>query len=60
MVEATHQSFEIGAGVAPVKGLGGLLVAVLEAQQALLQFGEVGEVIRGQDLALDDREVDLG
>jgi hypothetical protein len=43
----------------PPKRTGGLLVMVLEGQQALLEFGEGGEVIGREDLTLDDGEIDL-
>src|SRR3712207_7970991 len=43
----------------PGKRLGDLFVAFLEGKQAFGQGVEVGEVVGGQYLALDHREVDL-
>src|ERR1044072_2999202 len=57
--QATKQAVEVGLGVAPVEGNSGLLIAALEAQQASFDLGEIDEVVGGQDLALDDGEVDL-
>ncbi len=45
LVEATQQAVQVGTGVAPVEGLGGLLVASLEAKQALLQLGRITDVV---------------
>ena len=42
---ATKQTVEVGLGVAPVEGNSGLLVAVLEAQQASFDLGEIDEVV---------------
>jgi hypothetical protein len=58
-VQATWESVQVGAGEAPVERHGGLLVAALEAKQPLLDLDQVGEVVGGQDLALDDGEADL-
>jgi len=44
LVEATQQAVQVGAGVAPAEGLGGLLVAWLKARQALLQLGGITKV----------------
>jgi len=49
---------EVGAGAAPVERRGGVVVQHGEGEQARLHGGEVGEVIRGEDFALDDGEVD--
>src|SRR5712691_423812 len=38
---------------------GAPLEVILEAEQAVLDLGQRGEVVRRQDLALDDREIDL-
>src|SRR5207253_4156762 len=43
----------------PLEGLGSRFVAPLEGEEASLDLGEVGEVVGGQDLALDDGVVDL-
>jgi hypothetical protein len=51
---------ELVAGEFPLEGRGDLLVAAAERQEVLLERVEVGEVVGGDDLALDDGEVDLG
>lgn len=51
---------EVGAGELPLEWCGDLLVAATECEQPVLELVEVGKVVGGQDLALDDREVDLG
>lgn len=48
---------ELVAGELPLEGRGDLLVAVPERQEVLLERVEVGEVVGGDDLALDDGEV---
>jgi 1,2-diacylglycerol 3-alpha-glucosyltransferase len=45
VVESVKKPVEVGLGVAPVERGGGLLVAVLEGQQASLELGQVGEVV---------------
>ncbi|MGH9116325.1 MAG: hypothetical protein ACRD0A_00110 [Acidimicrobiales bacterium] len=57
--ESFEELGEVGASEAPLEGRGGLFVAALEGEQAGLDLGEVGEVVGGEDFALDDREVDL-
>src|SRR5215210_4147928 len=57
--KAREEPIKIVAGELPGKRLGDLLVAFLESKQAFGQDLKVGEVIRGQDLALNHREVDL-
>ena len=47
IVEASEEFVQVGAGKGPLKRTGGLLVVVLEGQQADLKFGEGGEVIWG-------------
>jgi hypothetical protein len=42
-VQPAQQPVQVGAGVAPVEGDGGLLVAALEGQQASFDLGQVGE-----------------
>ena len=59
LVESPKQIVQIGSGEAPVERHRGLLVAALEAQQPLLDLGQVGEVVWGLAPALHDREVDL-
>ena len=54
------EAVEVGAGELPFEGRGDLLVAAAEREEVLLERVEVGEVVGGDDLALDDREIDLG
>ena len=55
-----EQLVEVGAGELPLEGGGDLFVAAAEGEEVLLEGVEVGEVVGGDDLALDDGEVDLG
>ena len=48
---------KIAAREGPPEGFGGGLVSLLEAEQALLDGGEIREVIWRDDLSLDDAEV---
>ena len=50
---------EIAAREGPLKGLGGFFIALLEAHELAFESGKLGEVVGIEDLALDDREVDL-
>ena len=50
---------EIGAREGPLEGSGGLFVALLEGEEAIFDFVERAEVVGGEDLSLDDREVDF-
>src|SRR3990172_10246924 len=43
----------------PVEGRSHALVVLLEIQQSILYLLEAGEIVGGQNLALDDGEVDL-
>jgi len=54
------EAVEVGTGELPLERRGDLFVAAAEREQLLLEGVEVGEVVGGQDLALDDGEVDLG
>ena len=54
LIEPPEQVVKVGSGEAPVERDRGLLVAALEAQQPLLDLGQIGEVVGGQDLALHD------
>jgi hypothetical protein len=58
-VEAVEECGEVGAGEAPVNRLGDLVVAVLEGVERAGDGGCVVEVVGVQELALDDRVVDL-
>jgi hypothetical protein len=59
MVEAGEEFAEVGAGEGPLEGSGGVLVVVLKGEQMVLELRDGGEVIRSEDLALDDGEIDL-
>jgi hypothetical protein len=52
VVQPLEEPVVVGAGVAPVEGDRGLLVAALEAKQVPFELGEVAEVVGRQDLAL--------
>lgn len=47
------------AGELPGKGLGGLLVTLLKGDEVFGQNLKVGEVVGGEYLTLNHREVDL-
>jgi hypothetical protein len=53
-VDATQQVVEVGAGEFPVKWPGDGVVADLERGEAVADLVQVGEVVGGQDFALDD------
>jgi hypothetical protein len=57
--EAREEPVEIVAGELPTERLGGLLVTLLESDQAFDQNLKISEIIGGQDLPLHHREVDL-
>jgi hypothetical protein len=57
--EPGQQRVELGARESPVERLGDLAVVILERRDPGGERVEVGEVVRGQRLALQDREVDL-
>ena len=54
------EAVEVGTGELPLEWGGDLFVATAEGEQLLLERVEVGEVVGGEDLGLNDREVDLG
>ena len=60
LVEAVEQCGEVGAGEVPDERLGDLVVAVLEVVERSRDRGGVEEVVGVEQLALDDRVVDLG
>ena len=60
LVESLGQAVEVRAGELPLERGGDLLVAAAEREQPLVERVEIGEVVRGEDLALDDGELDLG
>jgi hypothetical protein len=43
--QPSQQTVQVGLGVAPIEGNRGLLIAVLEGEQTMLDLGEVGEVV---------------
>jgi hypothetical protein len=45
VVQPSEQLVQVGSGEPPVERDGGLLVATLEAQQPLLDLGEIQEVV---------------
>jgi hypothetical protein len=45
VAESVEKLVEVSVGVAPVERGGGLLIAVLEGQQLVLDLDEVGEVV---------------
>jgi hypothetical protein len=57
--EAGEQCGEFVSGEAPVERLGDLVPVVLEGVEGVGELAEVGEVVRLEQLALDDRVVDL-
>jgi hypothetical protein len=57
--EALEQEIEVGLGELPLERRGDLLVVVLEGQQPGFYLGEAAEVVRGQEFALDDGEVNF-
>ena len=59
LAEVFEQRIEIAAGEGPLEGLGGLLIAILESHELVLERGEAREVVGREELALDDGEIDL-
>src|SRR5918996_6213263 len=57
--ELGQERGEVLAGKGPFKRGRRLFVMVLEAEEAILDFGQRGEVVRRQHFALDDGEIDL-
>ena len=50
---------KIAAREGPFKGLCGFLVTLLKAQEGAFESGGCGEVVGVENLALDDRKIDL-
>jgi len=50
---------KITAREGPLEGLCGFLIALLEAQEVAFEGGRRGEVVGIENLALDDRKIDL-
>lgn len=57
MVELGEQGLKIAACEGPAEGICGGFVALLEAEQMILERGEVRDVVWGKELALDAAEV---
>jgi len=57
--DACQEAVEVGTGELPVEGPGGGVVVLLEGEDLGGELIEVLEVVRGEELALDDGEVDL-
>jgi hypothetical protein len=58
-LEAGQEVCEVVAGERPVEGFGDFVVVVLEVVEGAGELGGAGEVVGCQQLALDDRVVDL-
>ena len=58
-VEPFEQAVEVVSGELPFERLRDLLVVASECEQPFFGGGEVAEVVGLEQLALDDREVDL-
>src|SRR4051812_44758791 len=56
---AVEEPVEVGAGEAPVERCRGGVVAILEGEDPLGEGVEIGQVVGGQHLALEDGEEDL-
>ena len=59
MLELGEQVGEICFGVLPFEGLSGGFPVVLKADEPLCELAKPGEVVRRENLSLDDGEVDL-
>jgi len=57
--DAGQELVEVGAGELPVEWPGGGVVVPLEGKDLGGELVEIFEVVRGEELALDDGEVDL-
>lgn len=57
--ELLHEQSEVIASEPPFERGSHLLVVALEGGESGLDFGEVNEIARGEDLSLDHQEVDL-
>ena len=54
LLELGKQAVKIVAGEGPLEGLGGFLIALLEADDLTFESGRRGEVVGIEDLALDN------
>lgn len=57
LVEAGQQIVQVGGGEPPLEWLCRRVVAVYEGYEPVPDFGEVGEVVGREGLALDGREL---
>jgi hypothetical protein len=57
--DAVEEPVEVGAGERPVERCGGGVVAILEGEYPFGEGVEIGQVVGGQHLALEDGEEDL-
>ena len=57
--DACQEAVEVGTGELPAEGPGGGVVVLLEGEDLGGELIEVLEVVGGEELALDDGEVDL-
>ena len=57
--DPVEESVEVVTVESPVEGLGGLVVAGFEGGELFGQLVKTGDVVRGEQLALDDGEVDF-
>jgi hypothetical protein len=60
LVELVGEAVQVGAGELPFERGGDLFVAATEREELTSSVERSREVVGGEDLALDDREVDLG
>ena len=58
-VDSSEEIREVVAGELPLKRSGGGLVAILEGKESPSSVVEIGEVVGSEELALENREVDL-
>ena len=59
LADAVEQRGQVIGGELPVEWPGGAVVSVHEGQQGIAEGAQAGEVVRGEDLFLDDGEDDL-
>jgi hypothetical protein len=59
LFDAGHELVEVGAGEFPVEWQGGGVVVLFECEDQLGELVEALEVVRSEELALDDGEVDV-
>jgi hypothetical protein len=59
LADAGEQADQVVSGESPVEGFARLVVAVFEGGETVADLVEVGEVVGGDDFALDDGEDDL-